>query len=342
MEKLNGGGNVFIGGTIFISDFEVKATLDNYGDLQYANYNITLNILDSIKREVKVSTIKEAHNGQLGDFYCVEGYVTTGTQEGNSFFDTIYIQDSTGGINVFPVSGIDLKLGQKVRVTGLISEYEGEKEIDLDSIEIIDENINIVEATKLSTGDAGKKENEGLLISVTGKVIEIGENNSEYMILNDGSGNIRIFLNGYVGASDGSLEIGKFNSDIKVGDTVTAIGLGSTDTLGARLRVRDSIEVKKVEVESDNNTDNDDNNDNNNNNDYDDSIGNENNGENDSSNDNNLGNTIVDDYNDTNNNQSSNIPVTGGTNRVYITLFAATLLLVGVILLCKSKKNKIS
>ena len=67
------------------------------------------------------------------------------------------------------------------------------------------------------------------------------------MILNDGSGDIRIFLNGYVGASDGSLNVGEFSSDIKVGDTVTAIGLGSTDPLGARLRVRDSIEVKKVE-----------------------------------------------------------------------------------------------
>lgn len=247
MEKLNGGGNMFIGGTIFISDFEVQASLDNYNDLQYTNYNIALNILDSIKREINVSPIKEAHNGELGDFYCVEGYVTAGTQAGNAFFDTIYIQDSTGGINIFPVAGIDLKLGQKVRVTGLVSEYEGEKEIDLETIELIDESINLVDPTKLSTGDAAKKENEGLLISVTGKVVEIGENNKEYMILNDGSGDIRIFLNGYVGASDGSLNVGEFSSDIKVGDTVTAIGLGSTDPLGARLRVRDSIEVKKVE-----------------------------------------------------------------------------------------------
>ena len=45
------------------------------------------------------------------------------------------------------------------------------------------------------------------------------------MILNDGSGDIRIFLNGYVGASDGSLNVGEFSSDIKVGDTVTAIVL---------------------------------------------------------------------------------------------------------------------
>ena len=186
MEKLNGGGNMFIGGTIFISDFEVQASLDNYNDLQYTNYNIALNILDSIKREINVSPIKEAHNGELGDFYCVEGYVTAGTQAGNAFFDTIYIQDSTGGINIFPVAGIDLKLGQKVRVTGLVSEYEGEKEIDLETIELIDESINLVDPTKLSTGDAAKKENEGLLISVTGKVVEIGENNKEYMILNDG------------------------------------------------------------------------------------------------------------------------------------------------------------
>lgn len=115
---------------------KLQASLDNYNDLQYTNYNIALNILDSIKREINVSPIKEAHNGELGDFYCVEGYVTAGTQAESFLWYNLY-QDSTGGINIFPVAGIDLKLGQKVRVTGLVSEYEGEKEIDLETIELI-------------------------------------------------------------------------------------------------------------------------------------------------------------------------------------------------------------
>lgn len=104
----------------------------------------------------------------------------------------------------------------------------------------------------MSTNEANSEENKGSLVSVTGEVKSIGKNNSGYMILNDGSGDVRVFLNGYIGASDGSLETGKFNPNIKVGDIVTAIGLTSTDTEGARIRVRDSAEVVISEDEKEN------------------------------------------------------------------------------------------
>ena len=242
-EKLSGGGNIFVGGTVFMSDFEVQASLDNYGDLQYSNYNIVMNILEDVKKEVKVTPINEVREADMGEVFCIEGYVTAGTQEGNAFFDTIYVQDETAGINIFPVAGLDLKLGQKVRIIGAVSSYEGEKQINLSNIKVIDEEVNLIEPTEMTTKEATLEENKGLLVSVTGQVKEIGENNSGYMILNDGSGDIRVFLNGYIGASDGSTEVGKFNSNIKVGDTVNAIGLASTDTEGARIRVRDSGEV---------------------------------------------------------------------------------------------------
>ena len=242
-EKLSGGGNVFVGGTVFMSDFEVQASLDNYGDLQYSNYNIVLNILESAKKEVAVTPIKDVRSAEMGEVFCIEGYVTAGTQEGNAFFDTIYVQDKTAGINIFPVAGIDLNLGQKVRIIGSVSSYEGEKQINLNSIEVLEEENKIIEPTKLTTKEATLEVNKGLLVSVTGIVKSIGADNSGYMIVNDGSGDVRVFLNGYVGSSDNSIETGKFNSNIKVGDTVTAIGLASTDTEGDRIRVRDSKEV---------------------------------------------------------------------------------------------------
>ena len=242
-EKLSGGGNVFVGGTVFMSDFEVQASLDNYGDLQYSNYNIVLNILESVKKEVAVTPIKDVRAAEMGEVFCIEGYVTAGTQEGNAFFDTIYVQDETAGINIFPVAGIDLNLGQKVRIIGSVSSYEGEKQINLNSIKVLEEENKIIEPTKLTTKEATLEVNKGLLVSVTGTVKSIGADNSGYMIINDGSGDIRVFLNGYVGSSDNSIETGKFNSNIKVGDTVTAVGLASTDTEGDRIRVRDSKEV---------------------------------------------------------------------------------------------------
>ena len=243
VEKLSGGGNVFVGGTVFMSDFEVQATLDNYGDLQYSNYNIVMNILNDVKKELKITEINKVRAAEMGETFTIEAFVTAGTQQGNAFFDTIYVQDETAGINIFPVSNIDLKVGQKVRVTGIVSAYEGEKQINLSKIEVIDESITTVNPKEMTTNEATLEDNKGLLVSVTGKVISMGDNNSGYMILNDGSGDVRVFLNGYVGSSDGSIEVGKFNSSIKVGDTVTAIGLASTDTEGARIRVRDSKEV---------------------------------------------------------------------------------------------------
>ena len=251
-EKLSGGGNIFVGGTVFMSDFEVQASLDNYGDLQYSNYNIVKNILEDIKKDVKVTPIKDVRTAEMGEVFTIEAYVTAGTQEGNAFFDTIYVQDETAGINIFPVANIDLKVGQKVRITGIVSAYEGEKQLNLTNIKVVDDSITEIIPKVMSTNEANSEENKGSLVSVTGEVKSIGKNNSGYMILNDGSGDVRVFLNGYIGASDGSLETGKFNPNIKVGDIVTAIGLTSTDTEGARIRVRDSAEVVISEDEKEN------------------------------------------------------------------------------------------
>ncbi len=244
-EKLASGANIFVAGTVFMSDFEVQATLDNYGDLQYSNYNIIMNVLDSVKKEVVITPISEVRKAPMGSIFSIEGYVTAGTQSGNAFFDTIYVQDETAGINIFPVAGVDLKLGQKVQIAGSVSAYEGEKQLNLASMTVLEE-VKIMEPTKMSTKDATLEDNKGLLVAVTGEVMSMGENNSGYMILNDGTGDVRVFLNGYVGSSDGSIEVGKFNSNIKVGDTVTAVGLASTDPEGPRIRVRDSKEVSLV------------------------------------------------------------------------------------------------
>lgn len=246
-EKLASGANIFVAGTVFMSDFEVQATLDNYGDLQYSNYNIIMNVLDSVKKEVVITPISEVRKAPMGSVFSIEGYVTAGTQSGNAFFDTIYVQDETAGINIFPVAGVDLKLGQKVQIVGSVSAYEGEKQLNLTNMTVLEE-VKVMEPTKMSTKDATLEDNKGLLVAVTGEVMSMGENNSGYMIINDGTGDVRVFLNGYVGSSDGSIEVGKFNSNIKVGDTVTAIGLASTDPEGPRIRVRDSKEVSLVEA----------------------------------------------------------------------------------------------
>ncbi|MBR5897527.1 MAG: cell wall-binding protein, partial [Lachnospiraceae bacterium] len=89
-QETKAGGHIFVSGGVFCSDFEVKAEIDNNDSLPYANATIVENILTGNEVELPVSTIKEARQGNTGDVFCVEGYVTAGTaNEYNKFFDTI-------------------------------------------------------------------------------------------------------------------------------------------------------------------------------------------------------------------------------------------------------------
>ncbi|WP_322397222.1 hypothetical protein, partial [Clostridium perfringens] len=121
---------------------------------------------------------------RFGETVVVEGYVTAASNiaaPGNSFFDVIYVQDDTAGLTVFGVSTTSVKLGQKVRIKGKVSSYLGDAQVALKNeslgLQIIDENINLVEPTKLSTKDSMLEEKEGLLVKVEGKVTRIDGQN---------------------------------------------------------------------------------------------------------------------------------------------------------------------
>ncbi|MBZ4664130.1 MAG: cell wall binding protein [Caloramator sp.] len=246
VEKLPGGGNMFIGGTVFISDFEIKVQLDNSTQLQNSNYNITLNILDSIKKVIPVSKINTVRSGNKGDIFCVEGIVTAGkTPSDNSFFDTLYIQDETGGINLFPISSSDIMVGQRVKAVGTLDEYQGDLELRVIEYEVTDTNINPIEPTLLSTKDAMDSKNGGLLVKVIGTVTRMDAQN---IYVDDGSGEARIFVDGYIGDGSGDeSKKGKWDERITVGSRISAVGLASVDPNGPRLRVRNVSEIVFLE-----------------------------------------------------------------------------------------------
>lgn len=245
VEQLSGGGKMFIGGTVYISDFEVKAQLDNSTQLQNSNYNITMNILDSIKNDLTVKPISQARSAARGEVFCVEGTVTAGkVPADNAFFDTIYIQDTTGGINIFPVSAIDISVGQKVKVIGTVDEYLGDTELRVIEYSVTDTAINPLTPTLMATADSMLDANGGMLIQVEGIVESM---DSQNIFINDGSGTARVFLDGYIGdGSNDPAKAGKWDPLIMAGDRVKAIGLASVDTQGPRLRVRNTAEVVRI------------------------------------------------------------------------------------------------
>ncbi|MBQ3420674.1 MAG: CehA/McbA family metallohydrolase, partial [Romboutsia sp.] len=258
METLESGAKVIVGGTTFFSDFEV-------GSEQYSNDNIVENIVKQLapKPQLPITTIAEVRKDEnndnkadnYGQTFAIEGTVTAASSaatSANAFFDCMYVQDETGGITVFGISETPIKVGQKVRVEGTVDDYLGDTELALSNeftdVTIIDESINEIEPTKLSTADSMLESNEGLLVKVEGTVTRMEGQN---IYVNDGSGEARAYVEGYIGSSSGADR--DYTKRIKVGDKVSIVGLASEDgeEFKKRLRVRDTDEIVKLDNSND-------------------------------------------------------------------------------------------
>lgn len=246
-----GSGRVYVAGTVFMSNFEISdAEGNDYGDASYANKTIITNILSGLLTEQEVSNIGDVRaNTTVGTVFTVEGTITAGNVEPNAFYDTIYIQDETGGINIYPVATTDgtFRVGQKVRVTGSWDQYQGDTELRCISIELIDSNVNPIEPAELGISDASNyEENGGLLSKVSGtvkSVVKEGEAISS-VILTDGTTDFRLLFNNYIGYSDeSSADITTF---VKEGAEISAVGVIYMDPEGVCLRIRDLSEVELV------------------------------------------------------------------------------------------------
>lgn len=160
----------------------------------------------------------------------VEGEITAAYGE---FFNVLYVQDETGGITVHaPAGDIDAgsyTRGTKVRVVGTVGMYNGDTEIEFfeaEMVQVISPSTGEVKPLPFSTYQASLESNQGWLGIITGTVtLKVG---SDTLIVNDGSGPVRIFLDGYNGDF----------SSIKVNDRVRVTGLISEDGDGGRIRVR--------------------------------------------------------------------------------------------------------
>ena len=249
-----GEGRVYVAGTVFLSNFEISDSSSvDYGDASYANKTILENLLSGLLVEQAVSTIAQARaNTTVGTVFTVEGTVTAGNVEPNAFYDTIYIQDDTGGINIYPVATTDgtFQVGQKVRVTGSWDQYQGDTELRCISIEHISEAVDPIDPAELSITEAADYDaNGGLLAEVSGTVKSVTEEGDAIssVILTDGTTDFRLLFNNYIGYSDkSSPDITTF---VKEGAEISAVGVIYKDPEGVCLRVRDLSEVERVEDE---------------------------------------------------------------------------------------------
>ncbi|MDQ6600373.1 lamin tail domain-containing protein [Bacillus salipaludis] len=131
-----------------------------------------------------VTSIKDVRsydsNGQplnLNKTFTIEGVATVDNQILGTQKQNFYIQDATGGINIFSTSyetPFKVTKGDKLRVTGKVIVYNGLLEFDTTSIDKISEGEPIPEPKVMSIVDsttfATAEPLEGSLVTVTGKV----------------------------------------------------------------------------------------------------------------------------------------------------------------------------
>ncbi|OQX53783.1 MAG: hypothetical protein B5M53_06580, partial [Candidatus Cloacimonas sp. 4484_209] len=103
-----------------------------------------------------------------GDSVCVYGVVSGPSVAFSSGgFNSFYVQDITGGVNVYSGEGRPFQVGEEVIITGVVTEYNGLTEVSTDpqNIVLLD-GISDIQPTVLGL-------NQGIDESLEGKLVEI-------------------------------------------------------------------------------------------------------------------------------------------------------------------------
>lgn len=249
-EQIEGKGLIIVSGAAFMSNFEVQYQASDSGaEKNYSNYKICQNLV-SMLNQTEITKIADVQaETEEGVKFTVEGIVTSnasGYNKDTAFFDCIYVQDNTAGINAFPVAG-NFKIGDKVRVTGTTSSYQGERQLAVTKIEKIAdaESPAPVEVTAAQINDGSVL---GSLVKIKGTItrVEEAEGKIQTIMVRDAAGKeARVFIDGYI-TKDKEVQ------NAIVGNQVEAVGLASYDNtfvlsdgtqVYPRIRIRDRADV---------------------------------------------------------------------------------------------------
>ena len=248
-EQLDGKGLIVVSGAAFMSNFEVQAQVDNGAEKNYSNYRICQNLLGMLN-PVTVTPIADVQAEKDENVkYTIEGIVTSnasGYDKDTAFFDCIYVQDGTAGINCFPVAG-NFKIGDKVRISGTTSSYQGERQLAVSSIEKIGEETP-VQPTVVTSKQINDGSVLGSLVTVKGVITRVEMANGlvqTIMVKDANDDESRVFIDGYITTA-------KDVVNAEVGREITVTGLASYDNtftlsdgtaVAPRIRIRDRADV---------------------------------------------------------------------------------------------------
>ncbi|MFB5195069.1 Ig-like domain-containing protein [Neobacillus sp. KR4-4] len=232
-EEIGENGRIIVSGMNIFNDKQMDESYEPKG-----NDELIFNAVNWLAhREMKVQNIADVRKLVDDTDVVVEGTVTTGA---GVFFDAFNLQDETGGIMAYlEVPDGSLKAGDKVRVYGHIKRFDNNIELEFTSFakDVIKLGSgDPVEPKLVQTGEATSAANQGFLVKVKGQVVSKFDENS--YVINDGSGNVLVFTDGYI-INQSNVQV----PVLKTGDTLEAVGLSGAFAQGTRIRVRDTREL---------------------------------------------------------------------------------------------------
>ncbi|MDC0712083.1 DNA-binding protein [Stigmatella sp. ncwal1] len=172
----------------------------------------------------KPVSIAEARGRSIGSTVTTQGFVTVqpGAFQSAIGDNGFAIQDRTSGIYVKLEQKLNFGLGTQVRVQGTVDEQNGLR--ILKSQPSLVEQIpgtRITEPRSVRTGEVNES-TEGLLVQVTGNVTQVFRDDSPNgyeLFINDGSGEIQIYVHLTAGFDAATLQA------LQLGQSITVVGL---------------------------------------------------------------------------------------------------------------------
>lgn len=251
-EELADGGNVYVSGGLFLADDAMKEP-DNIWKRVSGNLAIGEALL-KIERAAypELVTIGEMRSGKDEEVYHIRGWATSGTSRpGNSFPDTIYLQDDTGGVALVPFTEDKIQVGTPIEAVGQKKIRGGNVVLKIIDYEVLGKPLyNYTPKTTPNKTAMDYEANGGRLMQVEGRVTDVtysvGGKGVSRITLKDGNGDLAEILieDDIVSGADGENDLA---SQVKEGRTVRAIGILHLDSDGTPvLRVRNCDEVVYV------------------------------------------------------------------------------------------------
>ncbi len=235
-----GSGMILLSGSQFLSD-KALPTSANRWDPVSANQGILEALLGVKKKELPLSTIAQVRQGQAGDVFRIQGYVTAGTSDPEKGFPGILcLQDSTGGIAVTAFSDAGIQVGTPLEVLGVRTEQDGNILLELIGCEILEKDAyrfvpSVIPCQKAMDYAA----RGGRLLQIQGKVksVTLSDYGISRITLKDEDGGMATVV---------IEQKNSLASQIKKGSILRAMGILFLDDGQGILRVRNPEEVVYV------------------------------------------------------------------------------------------------